>query len=116
VRLESVHNAVEQAKTATAAMLGDRAPYNQVPWFWSDQYDVKFQIAGLNQGYDAIVMRGDPAARKFAAFYLRDGRLLAVDAVNAAQEYMVGRKLVAAGARPDPGRLADRAVPMKEIA
>ncbi len=71
IRLESVHNAIEQAKTAAAAMCGKPAPYDQVPWFWSDQYDLKLQIAGLNQGYDQVVLRGDPEGRKFAAFYLQ---------------------------------------------
>ena len=115
MRLESVHNALEQAKTAALAMLGEDKPYNQVPWFWSDQYDIKFQIAGLSEGYDRIVVRGDPEARKFAAFYLQDGRLIAVDAINAAKEYMVGRKMIGERAEPDPDRLADLSVDMKEI-
>lgn len=116
IRLESVHNAIEQAKTAAASICGKPAPYDQVPWFWSDQYDLKLQIAGLNQGYDQVVVRGDPKARKFAAFYLKDGRLIAVDAVNAAPEYMMGRKLVGERARIVPERLADLNIPMKEMA
>jgi 3-phenylpropionate/trans-cinnamate dioxygenase ferredoxin reductase subunit len=98
LRLESVHNAIEQGKTAAAAICGDPVAYAQVPWFWSDQYDVKLQIAGLTEGYDQFVMRGDPAARSFAAFYLQAGKLLAVDAVNSPREFMLGKKLIAAGA------------------
>ncbi len=116
LRLESVHNALEQAKTAAAAMCGILTEYNQVPWFWSDQYDVKLQIAGLSQGYDQIVLRGDPSARKFAAFYLKEGVLIATDAINAVPEYMVSRKLIAAHARIAPERLADMSIPMKSMA
>jgi 3-phenylpropionate/trans-cinnamate dioxygenase ferredoxin reductase subunit len=99
LRLESVHNAIEQGKTAAAAICGDPVAYAQVPWFWSDQYDVKLQIAGLTEGYDQFVMRGDPAARSFAAFYLQAGKLLAVDAINSPREFMLGKKLIAAGAK-----------------
>ncbi|MFZ1989092.1 MAG: FAD-dependent oxidoreductase [Alphaproteobacteria bacterium] len=116
IRLESVHNAIEQAKTAAAAICGKPVPYDQVPWFWSDQYDLKLQIAGLNQGYDQVVLRGDPGSRKFAAFYLKAGRLIAVDAINAAPEYMMGRKLIGEWAVIAPERLADLKVPMKEMA
>ena len=115
VRLESVHNALEQAKTAVSAMLGELKVYNQVPWFWSDQYDIKFQIAGLSEGYDQLVLRGDPSNRKFAAFYLKEGVLIAVDAINSAQEYMVGRKLIANKARPAPVKLADATLSMKQV-
>jgi 3-phenylpropionate/trans-cinnamate dioxygenase ferredoxin reductase subunit len=116
IRLESVHNAIEQAKTAAGAICGKPAPYDQVPWFWSDQYDLKLQIAGLNQGYDQVVIRGEPDKHKFAAFYLQAGRLIAVDAVNAAPEYMVGRKLIGEKREIAPERLADTGVSMKEIA
>lgn len=115
IRLESVHNALEQAKTAAATLCGSPKEYAQVPWFWSDQYDVKFQIAGLSQGHDKVVVRGDPAKRKFAAFYLKDGVLIAVDAINAAQEYMASRKLIAQKAKIAPDRLADTSIPMKEM-
>ncbi|TNE59484.1 MAG: pyridine nucleotide-disulfide oxidoreductase [Alphaproteobacteria bacterium] len=116
IRLESVHNALEQAKTAAAAALGKEKPYAQVPWFWSDQYDLKLQMAGLNQGYDEVVLRGDPTSRKFAAFYLKDGVLIAVDAINAAPEYMIGRKLIGEKAKVAPARLRDINVNMKEVA
>lgn len=116
IRLESVHNAIEQAKTACNAMLGKLVPYDQVPWFWSDQYDIKLQIAGLSSGYDHVVLRGDPGKHKFAAFYLKDGRLIAVDAINAVPEYMIGRKLIGERAIIAPERLADETIPMKEMA
>lgn len=116
VRLESVQNAIDQAKHAAAAICGKPKPYNEVPWFWSDQYDLKLQIAGLAAPGDEIVLRGDPAARSFAAFHLRGGVIAAVEAVNAAPEYMMGRRLIAARARVAPARLADKAVPMKDMA
>ena len=113
LRLESVHNAIEQAKTAALSIAGTLKAYDDVPWFWSDQYDLKLQIAGLSAPGDELVVRGDPATRKFAAFYLRNGVLAAVDAVNAAPEFMTGRMLIGKKAAPDPARLADLAVPMK---
>ncbi len=116
IRLESVQNAIDQAKHAALAMVGKPVPYNEVPWFWSDQYDLKLQIAGLAKPGDRIVLRGDPAARKFAVFHLRDGAVAAVEAVNAAPEYLIGRKLIADGAPVAPERLADLTIPMKNIA
>jgi len=115
VRLESVQNAIEQAKCAAQSMAGDPKPYRDVPWFWSDQYDLKLQIAGLARPGDALVLRGEPASRKFAVFHLRDGAVAAVEAVNAGPEYIAGRKLIADGARVDPARLADLGVPMKTM-
>ncbi len=115
IRLESVQNAIDQAKHAALAMVGKPAAYREVPWFWSDQYDLKLQIAGLAKPGDEIVLRGDPASRKFAVFHLREGAVVAVEAVNAAPEYLVGRKLIAEGARVPPERLADTAIPMKNI-
>ena len=114
-RLESVHNAIEQGKLAAAAILGRDRPAEDVPWFWSDQYDLKLQIAGLSHGYDRIVVRGDPSQRRFAAFYLGGGALLAVDAINSPMEFMASRQLIARGARPDPDTLGDPTVSMKEI-
>ena len=107
VRLESVPNAIHQAKVAAATLLGSPSPYSEVPWFWSDQYDLKLQIAGLSTGYDEVVLRGDPAARSFAAFYLRAGQLLAVDAINSPREFIAGKKLVASRARIAPHVLRD---------
>ncbi len=114
-RLESVHNAIEQGKIVAAAILGRDRPVEDVPWFWSDQYDLKLQIAGLSHGYDRIVVRGNPDDRKFAAFYFRDGALLAVDAVGSPMEFMASRQLIARAARPDPAALADPGVSMKDI-
>lgn len=114
IRLESVHNALEQAKTAAAAICGKLEAYNQVPWFWSDQYDMKLQIAGLNQGYDQIILR-QAAPRKLATFYLKEGALIAVDAVNSPPEYMVSRKLIGEKAHVSPEKLADPSVSMKDI-
>jgi len=116
VRLESVQNAIDQAKHAALAMLGRPKPYREVPWFWSDQYDLKLQIAGLARPGDTTVLRGVPAMRKFAVFHLRAGALAAVEAVNAAPEYIVGRKLIAEGKAIAPGTLADASVPMKSLA
>jgi 3-phenylpropionate/trans-cinnamate dioxygenase ferredoxin reductase subunit len=115
IRLESVQNAIDQAKHAALAMLGRPTPYREVPWFWSDQYELKLQIAGLARDGDELVLRGDTAARKFAVFHLREGRVAAIEAVNAAPEYIVGRKLIAEGTSVTPARLADTAIPMKSV-
>lgn len=98
VRLESVQNAVSQAKVAAATLLGRPEPYTAVPWFWSDQYELKLQIAGLSAGYDRQVVRGDPTSEAFSVLYYRDDSLLAVDAVNAGADYMAVRKALTQGA------------------
>lgn len=117
LRLESVHNAIEQGKTAAAAIAGKEKPYNQVPWFWSDQYDLKLQIAGLSAGYTQAVVRGNPeTGRSFAVYYLKDGVLVAVDAVNRPGEFMTSKNLIAQAARLDPARIADESIHVKEIA
>jgi 3-phenylpropionate/trans-cinnamate dioxygenase ferredoxin reductase component len=116
IRLECVQNAIDQAKHAALAMLGRPRTYSEVPWFWSDQYDLKLQIAGLARPGDQIVLRGDPGQRKFAVFHLRDGVVAAVEAVNAAPEYMIGKKLIADGVAVTAERLADPAIPMKQLA
>lgn len=115
IRLECVQNAIDQAKHAALAMTGKPKTYSEVPWFWSDQYDLKLQIAGLARPTDTLVQRGDPASRKFAVFHLRDGVVAAVEAVNAAPEYLVGKKMIAEGKRVAAETLADTAVPMKQI-
>ena len=115
IRLECVQNAIDQAKHAALAMTGKPKTYSEVPWFWSDQYDLKLQIAGLAQPSDTLVQRGDPAARKFAVFHLRDGKVAAVEAVNAAPEYLIGKKLIAEGKPVDAARLADVSIPMKTL-
>lgn len=115
-RLESVHNAIEQGKLAAAAIMGKPRPPEDCPWFWSDQYDLKLQIAGLSQGYDETVVRGDPEARKFAVFYLQNGKLIAVDAVNSPPEFLASKKLIMTGAHLAPETLSDTSKSMKEIA
>ena len=115
-RLESVHNAIEQGKLAAAAIMGKPRPNEDCPWFWSDQYDLKLQIAGLSQDYDQTVVRGDPETRKFAVFYLQNGKLIAVDAVNSPPEFLASKKLIISGARLAPDTLSDTSQSMKEIA
>jgi 3-phenylpropionate/trans-cinnamate dioxygenase ferredoxin reductase subunit len=113
LRLESVPNALEQARAAAATICDKSKAYDSVPWFWSDQYDLKLQMAGLSQGYDQFVLRGSIEARSFVAFYLRQGRLLAADAVNRPADFMVAKRLVSAGGALDPTRLADESQPLK---
>lgn len=116
VRLESVQNAVDQAKTAAATLCGKLKPYQALPWFWSDQYDIKLQIAGLSQGYDDIVIRGDiESSRHFAVFYLQQGAVIAVDAVNKPQEFMLGKRLITEKIMIDKNKLADTGIAMKEF-
>ncbi|GAA0540144.1 3-phenylpropionate/trans-cinnamate dioxygenase ferredoxin reductase subunit [Rhizomicrobium palustre] len=115
MRLESVQNAIDQAKHAALAMVGKPKAYNEVPWFWSDQYDLKLQIAGLTKPGDEVVLRGDPAARKFSVFHLRDGILAAVESVNQPAEYLMGRKLIGEGVKVDVARLADTSIAIKNV-
>jgi 3-phenylpropionate/trans-cinnamate dioxygenase ferredoxin reductase subunit len=116
LRLESVHNAQEQAKTAAATICGKLEPYAQIPWFWSDQYDLKLQIVGLSGTHDQVIVRGNPEERSFAAFYMEGDRLIAVDAINKAREFMLSKKLITQGARIDPEILADTSIEFKELA
>lgn len=116
MRLESVHNAIEQAKTAALHICGKEKPYDQIPWFWSDQYDLKLQTAGLWAGHDETVLRGDPEQKSFAVFYLKEGHIIAVDAVNAGPEFMGTRKIMANRPAIPAGDLADMSVPFIEIA
>src|SRR5258706_15183915 len=102
---------MDQAKHAALGLLDGPAPYREVRWFWSDQYDLKLQIAGLARPNDVTVLRGNPETRKFAVFHLRDGVVAAVEAGNAAPAYIVGRRLVAAQAPGPPPPLADTPVP-----
>jgi 3-phenylpropionate/trans-cinnamate dioxygenase ferredoxin reductase subunit len=115
VRLESVDNAVEQARVAASNICGKAARHEHVPWFWSDQYDLKLQIVGLSQGYDAAIVRGDPAGHGFAIYYLAKGELLAVDAVNSPRDFMLGRKWIAERRHPDPDQVADPTVDLKTL-
>lgn len=116
LRLESVQNAVDQAKTAIGHMLGENAPYNTLPWFWSDQYGLKLQIAGLSNGFDTLVTRGDPASRSVAFFYLKDDKLIAADCVGRMGEFMQAKKLIAAKVQINESLLSDDSRPIKEIA
>src|SRR5690606_17147856 len=115
-RLESVPNALEQARQAAAAITGRAAPTPEVPWFWSDQYDIKLQIAGLPHDADRQLVRGDPAAASFAVFHLKGDRIVCVEAVNAPAEFMAGRQMIGRGAAVEPDRLADPTVSMKAVA
>jgi len=116
-RLESVPNALEQAKQAAADLCGRPSPPPEVPWFWSDQYDIRLQIAGLPFDVDDIVLRGDPAEGKFAAFHLgADGAIQAVEAVNAPAEFMAGRNMIARRKRTTAALLRDMSRSMQELA
>jgi len=117
IRLESVQNAVEQAKTAVSAIVGSPEPYRQVPWFWSDQYELKLQIAGLPDGYEQAVVRGDPdGSEGFAMLYLRGGTLLAAETVNRAADFMAARQMIAARVLVDTARLIDPSIPLQACA
>ena len=115
-RLESVPNALEQAKQAAAAITGRPAPAPEVPWFWSDQYDLKLQIAGLPFAADRQIVRGDPAAPGFAVFHMAGDRIVCVEAVNAPAEFMAGKQFIGRRTPIDPEKLADTAQPMKSVA
>lgn len=115
-RLESVPNALEQAKQAACAIVGRPAPTGETPWFWSDQYDVKLQIAGVPFESDEILVRGDPAGAKFAVFHLKGDAVVAVEAVNAPPEFMMGKQLIATRRPVAREKLANPAVSMKEVA
>ncbi|RIA44178.1 3-phenylpropionate/trans-cinnamate dioxygenase ferredoxin reductase subunit [Hephaestia caeni] len=115
IRLESVQNANDMANVAARTILGEPASYDAVPWFWSNQYDLRLQTVGLSIGHDTVIVRGDPATRRFSVIYLRGDRVIALDCVNMVKDYVQGRKLVEAGAAPDRAALADPAVPLKEL-
>ena len=116
IRLESVQNANDQATTVAKSIIGDPTPYHAVPWFWSNQYDLKLQTVGLSTGYDQVVVRGDPGNRSFSVIYLRGGRVIALDCVNSVRDYVQGRALVVGGATLDPADLANVTVTLKELA
>ena len=115
IRLESVQNAIDQGKAAAQAICGLEVDYDPVPWFWSDQYDMKLQIAGLIEGADQMIRRGDPEEGKFALFHLMGGRLIACEAVNSGPEYMAAQRMIASNAEPDPDRLRDPGVAMRDF-
>lgn len=115
LRLESVQNANDQARTAVQHILGEPAPYEALPWFWSNQYDLKLQTVGLSIGHDQALVRGDPASRSFSVVYLREGHVIALDCVNQTKDYVQGRAHILSGAKLDLGQLADPAIPLKEV-
>ena len=115
-RLESVHNAIEQGKIAAAAILGLPRPKEDAPWFWSDQYDLKLQIAGLFQGADEIVVRGDPETARFAVYAFAHGRLIAVDAVNSPPDFLAMKAVIASGRTIAPDAVRDTSIPVKDLA
>jgi 3-phenylpropionate/trans-cinnamate dioxygenase ferredoxin reductase subunit len=113
IRLESVQNANDMATTVARLLTGNPRPYHAVPWFWSNQYDLRLQTMGLSAGYDATVLRGDLALRSFSVIYLKAGKVIALDCVNAVKDYVQGKALVEQGAVVDPAALADPDVPLK---
>ena len=115
IRLESVQNANDMATTVARAVTGDLEAYHAVPWFWSNQYDLRLQTVGLSTGHDQEVLRGDPATRSFSVIYLKKGRVVALDCVNATKDYVQGKALVLGGAVVAPERLADTATPLKAL-
>lgn len=115
LRFESVDNAFEQGTCAALSILGLAHSNERVPWFWSDQYDLKLVIVGVSQGYDQVILRGDPETRAFSVCYLREGELIALDTINSPREQMAGRKLVGARASPSLDKLADSSVPLREF-
>jgi 3-phenylpropionate/trans-cinnamate dioxygenase ferredoxin reductase subunit len=114
LRVESVQNANDQAGVVARTIAGEIAAYDSIPWFWSNQYDLRLQTVGLGINHDDVVQRGDPAARSFSLVYLRGGKVVALDCVNATKDYVQGRALVLAGASPDRAALANAAT-LKEL-
>jgi 3-phenylpropionate/trans-cinnamate dioxygenase ferredoxin reductase component len=102
IRVESVQNAIDQAKCVVANIMGDKVPYKAVPWFWSDQYDLKLQMVGINTGFDLAVTRGDIASHKFSVFMYKNGQLIGIDCVNRPADHMLGRKLIGQGLNVPP--------------
>jgi 3-phenylpropionate/trans-cinnamate dioxygenase ferredoxin reductase component len=119
IRLESVQNAIDQAKAVANVIIGTPKPYHAIPWFWSNQYDLKLQTVGLSAGHDATIVRGDPATRSWTLVYLRKGRVIALDCINAARDFVQGKALVDAcvmqGFSPDPESLRNSEVPLKTL-
>jgi len=115
IRLESVQNANDQANVVAKGIVGDEAAYHAIPWFWSNQYDLKLQTAGLSTGHDQAVLRGDPATRSFSVVYLKAGRVIAIDCVNATKDYVQGRMIVTAGLHATAEQLADTETPLKAL-
>jgi 3-phenylpropionate/trans-cinnamate dioxygenase ferredoxin reductase component len=115
VRLESVQNAADQAQCIAKTITSRPTKYNSLPWFWTDQYEIKLQMAGISAGHDRVVTRGNAEARKLSVFYFRNGKLIAVDSINRPVDHMIGRKLIASGAKLTPEECADESVDLKRI-
>jgi 3-phenylpropionate/trans-cinnamate dioxygenase ferredoxin reductase subunit len=115
IRLESVQNATDQGRAVGRSIAGQPERYAALPWFWSDQFDLRLQTAGLSHGHDAAITRGDPATRSFSVIYLRAGRVIALDCVNAARDFVPGRMLIQTCATPPASALADTEVPLKSL-
>ena len=115
LRLESVHNALEQAKTVAMSLLGKQEKYNQVPWFWSDQYDKKLQIVGFSDDHDELVIRGSIEEDNFMLFFLKEGKLIAVNAVNNPKEFLICKKLVANKQKISSDAISNQSVDLKEL-
>ncbi|MGY4399172.1 3-phenylpropionate/trans-cinnamate dioxygenase ferredoxin reductase subunit [Sphingomonas sp. UYAg733] len=115
IRVESVQNANDQAQVVAKVIMGEDAVYHSIPWFWSNQYDLKLQTVGLSSGHDATVVRGDPSTRSFSVCYLRAGKVIAFDCVNATRDYVQGRRLVTDGAMITPELLANSSTALKDM-
>lgn len=115
IRLESVHNAMEQSKTVASSIINQSLAYNQIPWFWSDQYDHKLQIVGLSGDHDKVIMRGDMSEAKFMLFYTKDEKLIAVDAVNNSKEFLICKKLVANKVTIKPDEISNPATNLNDL-
>ncbi|HEY2461964.1 MAG TPA: FAD-dependent oxidoreductase [Candidatus Acidoferrum sp.] len=115
IRLESVQNASDQAQCVAATIAGARKQYEELPWFWTDQFDIKLQMAGISLGHDQIVTRGSAESRKLSVFYFREGRLVAVDSINRPLDHMIGRKLIAAGITLTPEQACDESVDLRRL-
>ena len=115
IRLESVHNAIEQGKTVASSIMNKKTPYNQIPWFWSDQYNLKLQIAGLCIDYDDIIVRGNSDNRSFAVFYMKNNYMIASDCINCPGEHMMSRRIISDKIIVDKDRLSDVLIPIKEV-
>jgi 3-phenylpropionate/trans-cinnamate dioxygenase ferredoxin reductase subunit len=115
IRLESVQNAADQAQCVAAAIANHPAPYRALPWFWTDQFDIKLQMAGISHGHDRIAIRGNPESRKLSVFYFRDNKLVAIDSINRPLDHMIGRKLLSAAVPLTPDQAADESVDLKQL-
>jgi 3-phenylpropionate/trans-cinnamate dioxygenase ferredoxin reductase subunit len=115
VRLESVQNAADQAQRVATTIAGRRSRYRALPWFWTDQFDIKLQMAGISQGHDRIVTRGNPESRKLSVFYFKRDRLVAIDSINRPLDHMIGRKLIAGGVPLTPQQAADESVDLRKL-